>query len=92
MDLSFARKSPRVSVTQPVSYRDILADTDDRRRDAVRSFDGLAAILRGQDGQDPFHALAHVLATGACGYIEAARLAGCFNPFVARQLMVGKKR
>lgn len=52
-----------------------------------------ASILRGQDeADDPVLTLAHLIAPTCGSMIEAASLAGSFNPLIARQLMVGKRR
>lgn len=50
-------------------------------------------FLRGQDhGPDPVHILACAIMPEGDGLIEPVVLGGSFNPAVAHQLMVGKRR
>lgn len=48
--------------------------------------------LRGQEGpEDWIQDLAEILAPRSNGVIDAVRLAGCFNPLIAKRLGVGRK-
>ena len=52
----------------------------------------VAGILRGQDeSEDWVQELADIFAPRSSGMIEAVRLAGSFNPLIAKHFQVGKE-
>lgn len=53
----------------------------------------VAGVLRGQDGDDDWiQELADIFAPRSNGTIEAVRLAGSFNPLIARRFAGGQGR
>lgn len=91
--MSFAL-SPLVSVrvpTKAASLADITAAAVVRRALCGRAI--AEGFLRGQGiGPDAIHALACTIMPGDDGLIDTVVLGGSFNPAVAHQLMVGKRR
>lgn len=92
MDMSFALMPTKSAPREVVTLDDIqMAALAHRTMQAGAP--APASLLRGQDGEeDPVLALACVFAPACGSMIEAASLAGSFNPSIARQLMVGKRR
>ncbi len=93
MDLSFAL-SPAGAARSPfeaVSLADIRAAASARRTLCGRAI--AEGFLRGQDNiPDTVHILACAIMPEGNGLIETVALGGSFNPAVAHQLMVGKRR
>ena len=93
MDLSFALNSHASAhlPVQAVSLADFTAAAEMRRALCGRAI--AEGFLRGQDhGPDPIHILACAIMSEGDGMIEPVVLGGSFNPAVAHQLMVGKRR
>jgi len=93
MDLSFALSSPGSArwPARSVSLADIRAAAAERRALCGRAI--AAGFLRGQEEEpDSVHILACAIMPGGDGLIETVALGGSFNPAVAHQLMVGKRR
>ena len=93
MDLSFTL-SPPSSARQPLrvaSMADIMVAAEKRRALCGRAI--AEGFLRGQEyGPDPVHILACAIMLEGDGLIDTVALGGSFNPAVAHQLMVGKRR
>ncbi len=93
MDMSFAL-SPAGSARssfEAVSMADIRAAALARRTLCGRAI--AEGVLRGQEqAPDTVHILACAIMPGGDGLIETVVLGGSFNPAVAHQLMVGKRR
>lgn len=93
MDMSFAL-SPAGSARSPfeaVSLADIRAAAVARRTLCGRAI--AEGFLRGQDNRpDTVHILACAIMPGNDALIDSVVLGGSFNPAVAHQLMVGKRR
>ncbi|MCI1271536.1 MAG: hypothetical protein LKM31_14265 [Sphingobium sp.] len=93
MDMSFALNAPGSArlPRQAVSMDDIRAAATKRRALCGRVI--AASFLRGQDdGLDLIHILACAIMLEGDGLIDTVALGGSFNPAVAHQLMVGKRR
>lgn len=93
MDLSFSLKAQGWARFGGVSLADIKAVADQRRMDSVAGQSG-GDRLAGNDrleGAGWVHILAHRIAPGHGGPVDATPLGGSFNPRVARQLMVGER-
>lgn len=93
MDLSFALSPPsseRLRL-QAVSMADITAAAAQRRASCGRAI--AEGFLRGQEyGPDPVYILACAIMPEGNGPIDTVVMGGSFNPAVAHQLMVGKRR
>ena len=93
MDMSFVLMQHGKPVGMAATLADILAAAQTHRMSLPAASAPVDEVLRGQDGTpDPVHILAHLVAPPHGDLIEVARLAGSFNPLIAQQLMVGKRR
>jgi hypothetical protein len=93
MEMNFAPFKDAGPVDHTATLADILAAAHEHRIDIGSGAIQTTGDLRGQDETpDRVHVLARLVASSSCGMIEAATLAGSFNPQVAQQLMVGKRR
>lgn len=93
MDMSFALSTAGAahSPFEAVSLADIRAAALARRTLCGRAIAG--GVLRGQENTpDTVHILACTIMPEGNGLIETVVLGGSFNPAVAHQLMVGKRR
>ncbi|WHO38745.1 hypothetical protein PMI04_019760 [Sphingobium sp. AP49] len=97
MDLSFLRTGGlKPAITKPTGRPRVpawpfLRATSAAAQAASPTAQAVAGVLRGQDGlTDWIQELAEIFAPRSSGKIEAARLAGSFNPLVASHLGVGQ--
>ncbi|MBB6124515.1 hypothetical protein [Sphingobium subterraneum] len=91
--MSFVLMQHGKPVGMAATLADIVAAAQTHRITLPERSASAGEVLRGQDGTpDPVHILAHVVAPPHGDMIEVASLAGSFNPLIAQQMMVGKRR
>jgi hypothetical protein len=93
VDMNFAPFNNASPAGNAVTLADILAAAQAHRIVIAPAATTHIGDLRGQDETpDCVNILARLVASSSCGMIDAANLEGSFNPIVAQQLMVGKRR
>ncbi|HAF41774.1 MAG TPA: hypothetical protein DCG90_08415 [Sphingobium sp.] len=99
MDLSFLRSGGLTPATNKVPgwprapVWPFLRAATAAAQAASPTAQAVAGVLRGQDGEDDWvQELAELFAPRSDGMIEAVRLAGSFNPLIARRLAGGQGR